>query len=58
MGDPLDEKALQEKLRGLLDNEAVFGVSLFKAGLADAVCRDFARLTAGPGAVRETLHAL
>ncbi len=58
LGDPLDEAALKEKLGGLLDNEAVFGVSLFKAGLADTVCRDFARLIQGPGAVRAALQAL
>ena len=58
LGDKLDEAALKEKLRGLLDNAAVFGVSLFEAGLADTVCRDFARLITGPGAVREALKAL
>ena len=44
------------KLEGLLRNKTVFGVDLMEAGLADRVCTYFTELTAGPGAVRATLH--
>ena len=44
------------KLEGLLRNATIFGVDLIEAGLADKVCTYFTELTAGPGAVRTTLH--
>ena len=44
------------KLEGLLRNKAIFGVDLVEAGLAEKVCAYFTELTAGPGAVRATLH--
>ena len=44
------------KLEELLRNETIFGVDLVEAGLADKVCAYFTELTAGPGAVRATLH--
>ena len=44
------------KLEGLLRNKTIFGVDLVEAGLAEKVCTYFTELTAGPGAVRETLH--
>ena len=37
---------------------AIFGVDLFKAGLADRVTEYFTEMAAGPGMVRRTLHAL
>ena len=52
----LGEKPDCAKLEGLLRNAAVFGVDLVEAGLADQVCAYFEELTAGPGAVRATLH--
>ena len=44
------------KLEGLLRNKTIFGVDLVEAGLGDKVCAYFTELTAGPGAVRSTLH--
>ena len=44
------------KLEGLLRNKTIFGVDLVEAGLGDKVCAYFTELTAGPGAVRATLH--
>ena len=44
-----------ELLRPILENETLFGVNLYEAGLADRVCAYFAELTAGRGAVRRTL---
>ena len=44
-----------ELLRPILENENLFGVNLYEAGLADRVCAYFAELTAGRGAVRRTL---
>ena len=52
----LGEKPDCSKLEGLLRNAAIFGVDLVEAGLADKVCACFTELTAGPGAVRATLH--
>ena len=50
------EKPDTAKLEGLLRNASIFGVDLVEAGLADKVCAYFTELTAGPGAVRATLH--
>lgn len=50
------EDALKEKLLPLLKNENLFGVDLEKAGFSDEVIDDFAKLLAGKGAVRRTLH--
>ena len=52
----LGEKPDCSRLEGLLRNAAIFGVDLVEAGLADKVCAYFTELTAGPGAVRATLH--
>ncbi len=52
----LGEKPDCAKLEGLLRNKTIFGVDLVEAGLADRVCGYFEELTAGPGAVRATLH--
>ncbi len=52
----LGEKPDCSKLVGLLRNATIFGVDLVEAGLADKVCAYFTELTAGPGAVRATLH--
>ena len=45
-------------LDDLLRNEAVFGVDLVAAGLAEKVKDLFRQLCEGPGAVRRTLHLL
>ncbi len=50
------EKPDCSKLEGLLRNKTIFGVDLIEAGLAERVCAYFEELTAGPGAVRATLH--
>ena len=55
-GIKLGEKPDYAKLEGLLRNKTIFGVDLYEAGLADKVCAYFTELTAGPGAVRATLH--
>ena len=44
------------KLRPILTNPAIFGVSLEEAGLADKVEAFFLAMLAGPGAVRKTLR--
>ena len=46
------------KLRPILENANIFGVNLYEAGLAEDVASIFARLIAGPGAVRAELHAV
>ena len=45
-------------LRPVLSDAAIFGVDLFKAGLAERVTEYFTEMAAGPGMVRKTLHAL
>ena len=52
----LGEKPDCSKLEELLRNRTIFGVDLVEVGLADKVCAYFTELTAGPGAVRATLH--
>ena len=52
----LGDKPDFAKIEGLLRNENIFGVDLIEAGLADKVYAYFEELTAGPGAVRATLH--
>ncbi|PNV59419.1 mannitol dehydrogenase family protein [Clostridium sp. chh4-2] len=44
-----------EQLQPILSNEKIFGVNLYEAGLGELVEKYFAELTAGTGAVRETL---
>lgn len=52
----LGEDADVEKiLRPVLENAKIFGVNLYDVGMADKVCGYFRELTAGAGAVRETL---
>lgn len=45
-----------EALRPILSNARVFGVDLYKAGLADKVVFLFKKMAAAPGAVRKTLE--
>ncbi len=58
LGDQPSVQELMNKLRPLLSDASIFGVSLYDAGLAERVCEDFAALIAGPGAVRRTLQTL
>lgn len=50
-----EETDVEEALRSVLENKAIFGVNLYEVGMADLVCRYFREMTAGVGAVRETL---
>lgn len=45
----------EEKLRPVLENESIFGVDLYAVGMADKVIGYFKEMTAGKGAVRDTL---
>lgn len=49
-------ESIQGQLSPILDNPALFGVSLYKAGLADKVESLLAQMLVGPGAVRSTLQ--
>ena len=42
-------------LKPVLENAKIFGVNLYEVGMAETVCSYFKELTAGVGAVRETL---
>jgi fructuronate reductase len=43
------------KIRPILSDETIFGINLYGAGLGEKIEGFFAEMTAGPGAVRETL---
>lgn len=53
--DKVKANELEAVLKPLLKDKAVFGVDLYQVGLADRVCEYFSEMTAGKGAVRETL---
>ncbi len=46
---------VEATLKPILSKKEIFGVDLYEVGLAQQVCNYFAELTAGVGAVRETL---
>lgn len=50
-----EDADVESVLRQVLENADIFGVNLYEAGMADKVCSCFRELTAGAGAVRETL---
>ncbi|WP_337543791.1 hypothetical protein [Mitsuokella jalaludinii] len=52
LGQP---QSVQGAIRPILENEVLFGVNLYEAGLADKVERMLSEMLAGPGAVRATL---
>ncbi len=47
---------VEEKIRPILENQAIFGVDLYALGIAPLVISDFKELIAGPGAVQKTLE--
>lgn len=49
------EADVEAALKPVLENAAIFGVNLYEVGMAEAVCKHFAEMIAGVGAVRETL---
>ena len=53
LGDTVDAENV---LRPILENDKIFGVNLFDAGLAPLVCQYFNEMIAGTGAVRATLE--
>ena len=53
LGQAVDAEKL---LKPVLENEKIFGVNLYEAGMADTVCSYFSQMTAGTGAVRSTLE--
>ncbi len=52
LGSDIDVDATLSKV---LSDKSIFGVDLYEVGLANRVCEYFKELTAGVGAVRETL---
>ena len=47
---------VESHLKPILENEKIFGINLYEAGMAELVCGYFEELTAGPGAVRAVLE--
>lgn len=55
-GIKLGEAAdVEEAVRPILENKAIFGMNLYEIGMAETVCRYFCKMIAGPGAVRKVL---
>lgn len=54
LGQP---QSVQGAIRPILENEVLFGVNLYEAGLAEKVERMLSEMLAGPGAVRATLKS-
>ena len=52
-----ETEGVEEVIRPILENAAIFGVNLYEAGLAEKVCAYFKAMIAGPGAVRAALSA-
>ena len=50
-----DHDNIEEKLRPVMADAAIFGVDLYEIGMDALVCGYFEELNAGPGAVRQTL---
>lgn len=51
-----EEADVEAALKPVLENEKIFGLNLYEAGIADTVCGYFREMTAGTGAVRATLE--
>lgn len=54
-GDKLTSDEAKARLSSLLSNTSIFGVDLIETEIADLVCKYFAELISGEGAVRATL---
>ncbi|MBP3665103.1 MAG: mannitol dehydrogenase family protein, partial [Tyzzerella sp.] len=52
LGDKIN---VEEVLRPLLTNKAIWGVDLYEIGMVELVCQYFAEMIEGEGAVRKTL---
>lgn len=50
-----DSSGVEEKIKPILENAAIFGVNLYEAGMAEKVIGYVKEMVAGKGAVRETL---
>lgn len=55
LGEVGDVAEIEAALKPVLENADIFGVNLYEVGMAETVCGYFKELTAGVGAVRETL---
>lgn len=55
LGEVGDTAEIEAALKPVLENADIFGVNLYEVGMAETVCGYFKELTAGMGAVRETL---
>jgi len=48
-------ETLKDQLKGLLSNESLFFIDLYKAGIGERIEEIFREEIAGPGALRKTL---
>ncbi len=51
----LGDTQVEDIIKPIMENDSIFGVNLYEAGIADKVCGYFVELNAGAGAVRRTL---
>lgn len=51
----LGDADVETVIKPIMEDDRIFGVNLYKAGLADKVCGYFKEFVTGPGAVRKTL---
>jgi len=51
-----DRESYTGQLKGILSNENIFGIDLYKAGIGEKIEELFVKEIAGPGAVRKTLQ--
>lgn len=58
LGEVGDVAEIEAALKPVLENAKIFGVNLYEVGMAETVCSYFKELTAGVGAVRETLKKI
>ncbi|MCL2107833.1 MAG: mannitol dehydrogenase family protein [Oscillospiraceae bacterium] len=56
--EPPNNPHWRERIRPLLEDEKIFGVNLYEAGLAEKVVDVFEEMTLEPGAVRSVLRQL
>ncbi len=56
LGESVSADEVEDKISELIKNEKIFGVDLYKAGMAKTVCCYLAQMLSGVGAVRKTLE--
>lgn len=56
LGSGMDAAAVERKVGALLENDKIFGMNLYDAGMVEMICGYFAEMITGPGAIHSTLE--